>query len=449
MPAVLPASSGVISATQTNAQQKVAFGSMLDYLAERLGSFTTTGTSTAYIGTPVPAVTAYFAGQSFRVTFHTASGASPTLQISGVANPPNLVRRLADNILINIAAGEIPAGSFWVVGLSATQFEVTGLPAVIVGPGNSALSGNRNRIINGPCDIAQRAALACSVGVSGYGAQDRYFAQNSVAGGQFNQGAGGFSWNGISRSAVRQSVITGTTAFTTTNFWHGITQFIEGFNSYDLRGKPVALSFIFNTNLTGTYSVALRDSTSSQSYVTTFAAVANTPLQVKILIPAIPLGASIPISNAIGLYVVVGFQNQATFQTSTLNAWQAGNFSSANTATIWAATAANFIELTDLQLEEGTAVTPTERRSYPVEFALCQRYYEEMGQIAFTVTTSAAITWKVRKRVAPSLTLVISAGTGATFNTNTDATGAATSGVYQDGGNSLIAQVNIKGNAEL
>lgn len=131
MPAVLPASSGVISATQTNAQQKVAFGSMLDYLAERLGSFTTTGTSTAYIGTPVPAVTAYFAGLSFLATLHVASGASPTLQISGLATPPNMVRRLQNGTYQNVSS--LPAGPYRITLVSATQALAESVDPLIVG----------------------------------------------------------------------------------------------------------------------------------------------------------------------------------------------------------------------------------------------------------------------------------------------------------------------------
>ena len=401
--------------------------------AQTYTAFTTGGTATAYTLTPIPAITAYGGGQAFQVAFHAISAASPTLQISGVATPPNLVKRIGDGTLVNLAAGDIPGGSFRVLGHNATQFEVTGLPSAMAAPGNSALSGNRNRIINAACDIAQRSSIVCSVGISGYGGPDRYYTTNNGAGGQFTQIQNGTLNFNIGRFSVRQNVNTGTTSFAAGNFWFGITQQIEGFNSYDLRGKPVAISFIFNANLTGTYSVSLRDSTASQSYVTTFAAVANTPLQVKILIPAIPLAAITPLTNGLGLYVAVGTQNQGTFQTSTLNAWQAGNFLCANTSTIWAATAGNFIELTDLQLEEGTAVTPTERRSYAVELAMCSRYYESSnGSNSYVINagTLNSFQFKVSKRASPTVLLTPNAGvisgqisdvTGVTANCSSSA----------------------------
>ena len=73
-------------------------------------ALTTAGVGTAYTLTPVKPITAYLAGQSFNVTFNVASGEAPTLQISGVITPPNLVKRLGDGSFVNIVAGDFPAG---------------------------------------------------------------------------------------------------------------------------------------------------------------------------------------------------------------------------------------------------------------------------------------------------------------------------------------------------
>lgn len=71
--------------------------------------YTTAGTSTAYTITPNPVIAAYAIGQSFMVNFNAASGASPTLQISGIATPPNLVKLNVDGTFSNISANEIQA----------------------------------------------------------------------------------------------------------------------------------------------------------------------------------------------------------------------------------------------------------------------------------------------------------------------------------------------------
>ena len=93
-------------------------------------AYTTGGTSTAYTITPSPAITAYAAGQSFYVTFNAASGAAPTLAISAVATPPNLVKQNGDGTYSNIAALDIPINHrSRVTLLSATQALVETMPA--------------------------------------------------------------------------------------------------------------------------------------------------------------------------------------------------------------------------------------------------------------------------------------------------------------------------------
>ncbi|MFC5524006.1 hypothetical protein [Polaromonas jejuensis] len=92
--------------------------------------FATGGTSTAYTISPPRAITAYSANQSFDVLFSVASGTAPTLQINGVATPPNLVKELGDGSYVNIAANDITANHrSRVTLLSPTQALVERLPA--------------------------------------------------------------------------------------------------------------------------------------------------------------------------------------------------------------------------------------------------------------------------------------------------------------------------------
>ncbi len=106
--------------------------------AQTYTAFTTAGTSTAYTLTPSPAISAYTAGPAFWVTFHVASGASPTLAISGLTTPPNLVRQLNDGTYANIAADDIPINHrSKVILLSATQALVQTLPLVKDEPVNT------------------------------------------------------------------------------------------------------------------------------------------------------------------------------------------------------------------------------------------------------------------------------------------------------------------------
>jgi len=99
--------------------------------ADGLTAVTTAGTSTAYTITPAQAITAYAANQTFWVTFHVASGAAPTLTISGVATPPQLVKQSVTGAYINIQAGDIPINHRSRVTLiSTTQALVEEMPPV-------------------------------------------------------------------------------------------------------------------------------------------------------------------------------------------------------------------------------------------------------------------------------------------------------------------------------
>lgn len=112
----------------------------------------------------------------------------------------------------------------------------------------------------------------------------------------------------------------------------------------------------------------------------------------------------------------------------------------------------DWFEITDVQLEEGSVATPFERRPYWLELSLCQRYYEKSYSdtvVPGTNTVSNAIvcnsmaaltnlgyynsvTYKVQKRVAPTLTLYSAAGSLNKITLYGGAEGAANSLV--DGG---------------
>ena len=270
----------------------------------------------------------------------------------------------------------------------------------------------RNRIINGNCNIAQRGSVVASSGVASYGGPDRFFASNQAGAGQFTQSQGTITYNGVAKNAVVQTVNTAVASFTSGNYWYGIIQYMEGYNIYDFLGQQISVSFIFNTNVSGTYSMSLTDGSLANSYVTTFTATANTPTRYTFNIPTLSTSLSIPNTNATGMRVVIGFLNTGTFQTSGLNLWQSGNFACATGATNWAATNGNFIAVTELQVEEGAIVTPFERRSPGQEVLLCQRYYQLLGSqlISGNAGTSAVVYQDLQfwtpMRTAPTAAIV-------------------------------------------
>lgn len=83
--------------------------------------WTTAGTSTAYTLTPTPALAGYATGVMYVVQFNAACGDQPTLAISGLATPPNLVYQLPDGTYANVRANMITSNHISRVTLISTS----------------------------------------------------------------------------------------------------------------------------------------------------------------------------------------------------------------------------------------------------------------------------------------------------------------------------------------
>lgn len=79
------------------------------FSAQTFTAFTTGGTSTAYTLTPSPAIAANAENQRFQVEFHTASGATPTMAVSG-QSPLNLKYRDYAGAKQSVTTNTIPSG---------------------------------------------------------------------------------------------------------------------------------------------------------------------------------------------------------------------------------------------------------------------------------------------------------------------------------------------------
>jgi hypothetical protein len=306
----------------------------------------------------------------------------------------------------------------------------------------TAYLAGRNRTINGCCRIQQKASIVINSGTpSGYGGVDRFWAMLfGSPGGQFTQSAGTMTYGGISRPAVVQTVNTVLTTAGTTNGWLGITQVYEGANVYDLLGGPATISFLFNSNVTGQFSVALRDGANNNSFVSTFNAVANTPKAVVIPVSSLGTGLSVANNSSAGLYLSIGALNTATYQAATLNAWQASNRITASGNTNWASTINNFISVSELQLEAGSVATPFLRRPVDQELTLCQRYYRvisfAIGAAVQCVVTGAASAYSFNTFDRPMRSTPSGVITGSGFGV------AGAAGTWNTGGSLACLSAN-------
>lgn len=167
--------------------------------------YTTGGTSTAYTLTPSPAIAAYATGQSFFVNFNAASGAAPTLAISGVATPPNLVKQNPDGTFTNIAANDIPSGHRSRVTLiSSTQVMVERLPsAVLSGTAQATTSGTSKDFTSIPAGTKRITVMLADVSTNGISLQQVQIGDS-----------GGVEVTGYNSAATTNGVsVTSTTGF--------------------------------------------------------------------------------------------------------------------------------------------------------------------------------------------------------------------------------------------
>jgi hypothetical protein len=237
----------------------------------------------------------------------------------------------------------------------------------------------RNRIINGAMVIDQRnagASVAVPNGTITYGA-DRFltFEDTSASGctiQQVTDAPTGFN------NSLKFTVGTGGSA--TASQLAVLETRVEGYNFADLgfgtaNAKTFTLSFLVKSSATGTYCVAFRNASDNRSYVATYTvSAANTWEQKTITVTGDTTGTW-ETTNGIGISVRFDMGSGSTYQTSTLNAWQAGLFFSNSSQVNIIGTNSASLQITGVQLEVGTQATSFEYRQYTTELQLCQRYF--------------------------------------------------------------------------
>jgi hypothetical protein len=289
----------------------------------------------------------------------------------------------------------------------------------------------RNRLINGGFWADQRNEGAIVTTNLTYG-PDKWKFNGSTAGKlNLQRGAVTAASAAIIHSNY-QCVLTSLSAYTAvaTDVF-GVFQSIEADAVSDLQwgassALPVVLSFWAAASVAGTYAVRLGNMVGTRSYVTTFTLAAATWTYIQIPIPGDTGGTWVTSGNAASLQLFFDGGSGSTYQTSTLNAWQTGNYASSPSSMKLVATSGAVLQFANVQLEVGTVATPFEILPPDVILARCQRYYEksypigtvlgsttQLGftQFALSPLVSAIYSpivytmYKVTKRAAPTITL--------------------------------------------
>jgi len=278
--------------------------------------------------------------------------------------------------------------------------------AALIGS-QSALS-NRNLIINGAMQVAQRGTSAVTITSTGeYPNIDRYSAGGNdsslISVEQSTDAPSGFEY-----SLKVTSLAASTTDAADFQF---IGQRIEGYNTAQLDwgasgAKTVTASFYVKCSVTGNIPFVIVNSNDTRVYAANCTvSSANTWEYKTITIDGDTSGTWLK-TNGIGLkmqwYMALGSNFQGTLDQWGTDYGASGQINVCNT------NGATF-QVTGVQLEVGEQATPFEHRSFGDELARCQRYFEligyALGRAVSTTQAEVNSAFKVDKRAAPTITL--------------------------------------------
>ena len=301
--------------------------------------------------------------------------------------------------------------------------------------------GNRNLVINGAMQVAQRATSATAVSGAGvYDTIDRLKLWKDNDGAytseQSTTAPAGFG------TSVKFQVTTADTSIAAAQY-SCIAQIIEAQNLQHLSygtsaAKDVTVSFYVRSNKTGTYSFSLEKNDSTRYiFVKEFTIDAADTWERKIITISADSqikasGGAIANDNGDGFRVFIFLAAGSDYH-GTNNVWNTNTsyFTTSNQVN-WMDSTSNNFYLTGMQLEVGDTATPFEHRSYGDELARCQRYYYQHvngdnqfvggGDMYVTTQLNANIDFPTAMRAFPSL--VAASGTnyyqayGAATSTN-------------------------------
>ena len=279
---------------------------------------------------------------------------------------------------------EVTSGNVHIAGVGATIGVTTAYISSIndLGYPSTGPLSNRNLIINGAMQVAQRGTTETQSQYSNYPICDRWRVQlDNASQATFTQETSGgpsgfptfFKWN---VDSVDSSIATASNVY--------LNQRIEGLNLQSLgygaaSAKTLTMSFYVKGNRTGTYVLEISRPNESRHIGKTYTIDTADTWEYKTITFPGDTTNSITNNNSEGFRIKWWLQAGTNFTTGTLPAnWAAEsnvNRAAGQSVNLHDDAGANW-NITGVQLEVGERATPFEHRSYGDEFQRCLRYYE-------------------------------------------------------------------------
>ena len=291
--------------------------------------------------------------------------------------------------------------------------------------GSQTALSNRNLIINGAMQVAQRGDVTGITG-SSYGGPDRFELNASSIGtftvSQSSTAPAGFknSWK-VDCTTADASPAAGDLL--------RVSYRIEGQDLQQLAygtsdAKAITLSFYVRSNKTGTYNVQFQQIDNSfKQAVLSYTIDAADTWEFKSITIAGDTAGSIDDDNGDGLALFWILGAGSTFtsgsERSTYTAFSNGDVAPTQTVNL-ADNTANEWMITGVQLEVGETATPFEHRSFGDELTRCQRYYfkflegstKEIGVAWYYTAAHASFMFRYPTTMRATPTATDTTGTG-------------------------------------
>jgi len=258
---------------------------------------------------------------------------------------------------------------------------------------NGAATPNRNMVINGAMNVAQRSVSVTGLGTAdGYFTLDRFLVNiNATSAGRFTMtqtadGPSGFA------NCLKLDCTTADTSIAASEqltIDHRIEgQNLQRFKKGTADAEQFAVSFYVKGNASATYACELFDSDNTRQ-ITKLFSVTTSWNRIELIFPADTTGA-FDDDNAVSLNIIIGLHSGSTYTGGTLNstAWGAMSDNATRRAGIssfFDSTNRTFF-MTGLQLEVGSSATPFEHKTFAQDLEECQRYYYKTGPLALNDT---------------------------------------------------------------
>ena len=352
--------------------------------------------------------------------------------------------------------------------------------ANLIGNINAGGGGvNRNVIINGAMNVAQRATSATGLGGSdpSYQTLDRFRMNiGGTSAGRFTMAQDSSAPEGFANS-LKLTCTTDDTSIANDELL-SLQQRIEGqnlqiFAKGTTSAKPYAVSFYVKGNASATYTCELEDGDNSRRVAKEFS-VTTDWTRVELSFPADTTGA-FDDDNALSLSLNIFLHGGSNFTSGTFsaNTWESISNTtrlSDSQTSFFDSTSRTFF-ITGLQLEVGQNPTSFEHEPFERTLAKCQRYYEILSVTSSTSNLSGPVAvgqntnerktigpyfYKTEKRAAPTVanvTIGIDAGDTAhafVFSTDTRSTvGVSTTSTDIGEADGLEGSFNITVDGEM